>query len=82
MATRIEFSDHAKDQNSIRKIPNSRIVETVKLPDRTIPSFRRRELRQKTYGNKTLEVVTVKEGNVIIVVTQYYLKGVKNGDKI
>ena len=70
----IKFSDHARKQIKERKIPVNRVNETVKNPERKIFSSRNRKLRQRQFGSKILEVVTVTEGSRITVITVYYLK--------
>lgn len=70
----IKFSDHAKKQLKERYISKKRTTETVKDPDRILASFKNRRLRQRRFGDKILEVVTVTEGSRITVVTAYYLK--------
>lgn len=70
----IEFSDHSKSRNKIRKIPLNKIKETISNPDQIVPSFKERLMYRKKYGTKTLEVVTIKEKSIITVITQYYLK--------
>ena len=70
----IEFSKHALDQLKARKIPKARIFITIKKPQKKLKSFNYRRLRQKQFGSKILEVVTITEGSKITVVTQYYLK--------
>lgn len=71
---KIIFSDHAKRQNLFRKIPKKSILETLKNPDTVVRSFRNRRLRQKRFGDKILEVVTITEENTVTIVTQYWLK--------
>lgn len=70
----IQFSDHALSQLKSRKISKAKVIETVKNPRRKFKSFKNRTLRQKQFGSKILEVVTVAEGSSITVITQYYLK--------
>jgi hypothetical protein len=70
----IVFSTHSKEQNKIRKIPVSKIKQTLQKPDKIIESFRGRNLYQKSFGSKMLEVVIKTEDKKIIVITQYYLK--------
>lgn len=70
----IEFSDHALEQIKARKISKSRILTTVKKPENKLKSFKNRRLRQKRFGSKILEVVTVTEGSRIKVITEYYLE--------
>lgn len=71
----IEFSDHAKERNRKRKIPIKWILKTVKNPEEILDSFKGRKLNRRKFGNKILEIVTVKEGNKVKVITQYYLGG-------
>lgn len=70
----IKFSDHAKDNLKERKISEKRVVETVNNPDNILTSFKNRRLRQKRFGDRILEVVTVTEGSRITVVTAYIKK--------
>ena len=70
----IKFSDHARKQIKERKIPVNIVSQTVKNPERKLASSRNRKLRQRQFGSKILEVVTVTEGSRITVITVYYLK--------
>lgn len=70
----IVFSDHAKKQMIERKIPKKSILEAIKNPENKLSSYRNRELRQKQFNDKILEVVITEEENITIVVTQYYLE--------
>ena len=70
----IEFSDHALEQVKSRKIPRKRIIDTIKNPQKKIKSFKNRILRQKQFGSKILEAVTITEGSKITVITVYYLE--------
>lgn len=69
----IIFSEHAKQQNERRKIPVEFIYQAIDDPDQELPSYKDRKLVQKSFGDKILEVVIVKENDTIIVITQYYL---------
>lgn len=71
---KIVFSDHAKKQRIERKIPKKHILETIKNPKNKLESYRNRQLSQKQFGARILEVVTVADGSSTIVVTQYYLE--------
>ena len=71
---KIVFSDHSKNRNLKRKIPKRFIIFTIEEPESVIPSFENRKLRQRRFGDKILEVVTVTEGNIITVVTQYWFE--------
>ena len=70
----IIFSDHALEQVKSRKIPTKRIIDTIKKPQKKIKSFKNRMLRQRQFGSKILEAVTITEGSKIIVITAYYLE--------
>lgn len=70
----VEFSDHAQQQLLIRKIPKSRVIETIQNPDEAENSFRKRVLYRKRYTDKILEVIAITEHKNIIIVTAYYLK--------
>lgn len=70
----IKFSNHAIDNLKERKISKKRVVETVNNPDNMLASFKNRRLRQKRFGDRILEVVTVTEGSRITVVTAYIKK--------
>jgi len=71
---KIKLSDHAKKQRIERKIPLEQVMQTIKNPKNKAKSFKDRGLLQKEFGDKILEVVTVKEKDTTIVVTQYYLE--------
>lgn len=71
---KIVFSSHSKEQNKIRKIPVSKIKQTLLNPDKIIKSYRDRKLYQKSFGSKMVEVVVKIEDETLIVITQYYLK--------
>ncbi len=71
---KVVFSDHSKKQNLIRKIPKKFILETIKNPQNKMESFKDRQLLQRRFSGKILEVVTVVENVNLIVITQYWLK--------
>ena len=72
---KVEFSSHALDQLKVRsRISRFMVRATLLKPDEIGETFRGRQLFRKTYGNETLEVVAVKEDNVITVITQYFLE--------
>jgi len=70
----IAFSDHAGNQLKERYVSKKRTIEAVRNPDNVLASFKNRRLRQRRFGDKILEVVTITEGSRITVVTSYYLK--------
>jgi len=70
----IVFSEHAKKQLKERNISRERTIETVKSPDAILATFKDRRLRQRRFGGRILEVVTVTEGSRITIITAYYLK--------
>ena len=74
----IEFSDHAVEQVKSRKIPRKRVIDTIKKPQKKIESFKNRMLRQRQFGSKILEAVTITEGSKITVITADYLEENEN----
>lgn len=71
---RIVFSSHAKAQRIERKIPLDHVLKTVKNPQNKGKSFKNRQLLQRQFGGKILEVVSIQEEDITIVITQYYLE--------
>lgn len=71
---KIEFSSHSKAQRKKRNILLTDILKTINFPDRIVGSFRNRTIMQKKFNDRVLEVVTVQENDIIIVITQYYLE--------
>jgi hypothetical protein len=69
----VEFSTHAVAQLKRRGIAKNSVVSIIREPENKVKSFKNRSLRQKRFGGKMLEVVTVTEGSKITVVTAYYL---------
>lgn len=84
MVKKIVFSEHALEQLKQRKISKKSIKDTIKSPENKIKSFRGRELRQKGFGDKILEVVIYEDEDLINVVTGYFLEeeDQTNEDKI
>lgn len=71
---KIKLSDHAQKQRIERKIPLKDILQTVKNPESKARSFKKRQLLQREFGGKILEVVNVTEKGIITVIIQYYLE--------
>lgn len=69
----IIFSVHAKLQLSRRKIPRSRVLDTINSPDDLKVSFRGRQLYQKKFRDRILEVVVIDENRSLVIITAYYL---------
>lgn len=74
VAMEIIFSDHSKTQNLIRKIPRKLILEVIKNPQKRKKSFKNRQLLQRKFSDKILEVVTITEDGNLIIITQYWLE--------
>ncbi|KKU09116.1 MAG: hypothetical protein UX13_C0049G0009 [Candidatus Woesebacteria bacterium GW2011_GWB1_45_5] len=70
---KIKFSEHAGIRLSFRKIPKKRVLLTIGSSDKTLSSFKGRAVFKKRFGLKVLEVVAKMEGDIMIVVTAYYL---------
>jgi hypothetical protein len=56
-----------------REFSKKQIEETIIKPDNKFLSFGKREIVQKNFKNKTLEVVFKKENDKIIIITAYWL---------
>ena len=70
----IKLSDHAKYQLKKRNITQKIVIEAVRNPQETRPSYKNRRLRRKLVSGKILQVVTVTEGPRITVISGYYLR--------
>jgi hypothetical protein len=71
----IEFSQHALDQLKIRtNITRAMVRKVLNDPDNISRSFKGRRLYRKAYGQQILEVVTVKEDNKLVVITEYFVE--------
>lgn len=71
----IIFSKHSLEQLKVRSnITRAMVIETVQNADKTVPSYRDRQVYQQRYGTEVLEVVAVKEDNKLVVITQYFLE--------
>jgi hypothetical protein len=72
---KIVFSDHAMEQLEIRpNITKTMIHNAIHKPDKIKPSYRDRKIYRKRHGRYWLEIVTVKEDNKHIIITQYLLE--------
>lgn len=71
---KITLSLHAKEQSMARHISLEDIELAIKTPDSVLPSFRNRILYRKNIGDKILEVVAIKEKQILTIITQYYLE--------
>ena len=69
----IIFSDHAKARLKQRHIPKQFILEAMTQPDTKKAGSRNRQLYRRRYGDKILEVVAIRDGINIIIITQYWL---------
>jgi len=52
-------------------------IETIKNPEHISKSYSNREICYEKFGNLYLKVVYKKEDKNIIVITQYWIKGVE-----
>lgn len=72
---KIVFSNHATDQLKIRqRITRKMVTDAINNPDYIVRSFGGRQLYQKNYVKEVLEVVTIEENDIIVVITQYFLE--------
>ncbi|GFO98072.1 uncharacterized protein ig2599ANME_2287 [groundwater metagenome] len=70
------ITKHALLRMQQRGIDENNVESAILNPDETSDSFGRRKLARKTIGDKTLEVVYIKEDDIdnIIVITVYWLE--------
>jgi hypothetical protein len=69
----MKFTKHALFRMQQRGIDENSVASAIISPDEAGDSFGRRKLARKTIGDKTLEVVYIKEDD-IIVITVYWLE--------
>jgi len=69
----MKITKHALLRMQQRGIDKNSVASAILNPDETSESFGKRRLARKTIGNKTLEVVYIKEDD-IIVITVYWLE--------
>lgn len=74
---KVLFSDHAEIKVKQRKLSKELINEALVAPDFTIPGNFNRERAYKKFRTQYLEVVFVKEGTTIIVVTAHWVAKLK-----
>jgi hypothetical protein len=67
------ITKHALLRMQQRGIDENSVTSAILNPDETSDSFGKRKLARKTIGDKTLEVVYIKEED-IIVITVYWLE--------
>ncbi len=65
------FTKHAQFRMQQRGIDENSVASAIISPDETGDSFGRRKFARKAIGDKTLEVVYIKEDD-IIVITVYW----------
>lgn len=68
------FTKHVGLRIEQRALDKELIKETLQKPDRVLSGLFGRNLAQKDFGSKTLEVVYVKENDDFIIITAYFLK--------
>ena len=69
------FTKHVKLRIKQRDLDEKLIKETLENPEQISPGLFGRALAQKSFGDKTLEVVHVKRNNNFIIITAYFLRG-------
>jgi hypothetical protein len=69
----IIFTNHAKERVRERKISISDIKKAVLLPTSRLWSYSPTIKIQKIINGKTLEIIYEQKGQIIIIVTAYYL---------
>ena len=74
---KIRYSEHALARIYDRSIPRSYIRLAISAPDTvtpTLPPSRGRSIYHKAINENTLEVVAVREGDIMTVITAYYVE--------
>lgn len=56
-----------------RGITRAKVLDTIKNSDELKVSFRGRQLYQKKFRDRILEVVVVEEDTTLVIITAYYL---------
>jgi hypothetical protein len=70
---KIIFTDHSKERISERGIAISDIKNAIKSPTVHLWSYIPTQKIQKIIKGKTLEIVFEQKGQIIIIITAYYL---------
>lgn len=70
---KIIFTDHAKERVNERRILISDIKKAIKLPTSRLWSYSPTIKIQKIINGKTLEIIYEEKGQIIIIITAYYL---------
>jgi len=70
---KIIFTDHLKERISERGILVSEIKSAITSPTSNLWSYLPTQRIQKIIKGKTLEVIFEQKGQIIIVITAYYL---------
>jgi len=70
---KIIFTDHAKERIKERHILISNIRKAVQSPTAHLWSYSPTIKIQKIINGKTLEVIYEQKGQIIIIITAYYL---------
>ncbi|PWB50031.1 MAG: hypothetical protein C3F06_13075 [Candidatus Methanoperedenaceae archaeon] len=69
----MKITNHALLRMRQRGIDENSVASAISNPDEIIDSFGNRKLARKTIGDKTIEVVFIKEDD-ITVITVYWLE--------
>ncbi|KKT01069.1 MAG: hypothetical protein UW07_C0017G0016 [Candidatus Nomurabacteria bacterium GW2011_GWF2_43_8] len=70
---KIIFTDHSKERISERGIVISDIKKAINSPTSHLWSYPPTQKIQKIVKGKTLEIVFEQKGQIIIIITAYYL---------
>ncbi|MBI3634309.1 MAG: DUF4258 domain-containing protein [Candidatus Yonathbacteria bacterium] len=70
---KIIFSNHAEIKIKQRKLSKDLLNETITAPDFIIPSNSSRERAYKKFRKQYIEVVFIKKGITIVVITAHWV---------
>ena len=74
---KIIFSDHSEIKIKQRELSKELISKTVIAPDFIIPSYNNLERAYKQFGKLYLEVIFVKEEEILIIITAHWVEKFK-----
>lgn len=66
------ITKHALLRMQQRGIDENMVASTILNPDETSDSFGRRKLARKTIGDKTLEVVYIREEDTVVITVYWF----------
>jgi hypothetical protein len=69
---KFQYIPHAEEKIAERKLPKALIEDTIKMPEKVIPSVFGRQIAQRKVAGKLLRVVYEEKEGTYIIITAYY----------